>query len=163
MMALERKSQLKVLGLLCIVAGLIGFSAFCIEKGGYCILPIYVLLISGLGIHPLIFACVLGLIIWLLIGVFSAQISSKMAIAFNLISAVTGYWWLISSREIALQFTSLNFYVSSIVAFSLVQILCFFWSLQLKSNQDVKYARLILTLFITLNLSWSFMTSFGIH
>ncbi|MEN0059410.1 MAG: hypothetical protein AAGB31_11295 [Bdellovibrio sp.] len=163
MTSLGQKSQLKVFGLLCIVAGFIGLSAFCIEKGGHCILPIYVLIIAGFGIHPLIFACVLGLIIWLLIGVFSAQISSKMAIAFNSISTVVGYWWLISSREIALQFASLNFYVSSIVAFSLVQMLCFFWSLQLKSNSDVKYARIILTLFITLNLSWSFMTSFGIH
>lgn len=160
----DNNIKLKIIVLMGICGALVGFSSFCAGNGWYYITPIYVLLIQALfGIHPILFFLTTGIIVWLMLGIFLPQNTSRVVTALNVLLTLVGLWWLIESKETAIQYTSTSFYLASLVIFTVVQILCFYWGLRLKSTSNFKYHRMIATLFITLHLSWSFMTSFGIH
>ncbi len=157
----EARTKIVLLSIISLV--IVAFSSICVGKGGQCIMPIYVMLLEGLGVPSLAFAVVMAIVVWFSIGIFSPNTSANLANILNLITTSVGIWWLFSSREIALTYTSITFYITSIALFSVVQGFCWLWGVKLKRSVDFNYTRSILTIFISLNLSWTLMTSYGIH
>lgn len=162
-MNLAKSGQIKIALLAVFSLTVIIFSTSCLEKGGYCIMPIYVMLLHGLGLPSVAFASILVAIIWFFLGVFSPKVSSNIIGIFNMVTTLIGGWWLFSSKAIAMTYSSVTFYTLSIALFVVVQALCWLWGMRLKAASDFNYTRSILTILIALNLSWTFMTSFGIH
>lgn len=164
MARMDRRKLLTLIIFALACLGVINFSANCIEKGGHCIMPIYLLLVVGIfNIPAIAFAAVLAVLVWLSLGIFSSRTSMKIVTAFNIVTSICGVTWLIYSREDALQYASATLYVTSFIVFSMVQIFCFICGFKLGSHTDFKYIRTVLTILITFHLSWSFLTSFGVH
>lgn len=162
-MNLLKNDRIKIVLLAAFSVAVIVFSTICIERDGHCVMPIYVMLLSGLGVPSIVFALVVATLIWFSLGIFSAKISSNVVSVFNVATTLIGVWWLFSSKEIAMTYSSATFYGLSIALFVVVQSLCWFWGLKLKTTSKFHYTRAVLTILIALNLSWTLMTSFGIH
>ncbi|WP_413568440.1 hypothetical protein ACLWBD_12805 [Bdellovibrio sp. HCB117] len=162
-MNFSKSDLIKVSLLATFSLAIVVFSTTCLERDGHCIMPIYVMLLSGLGVPPAVFALVVAALVWFSLGIFSAKISSYIVSFFNVATTLIGGWWLFGSKEIAMTYSSVAFYGLSIALFVVIQSSCWFWGFKLKTTSKVRYTRAILTIFITLNLSWTFVTSFGIH